>query len=256
MGCAGVEGRNGINSNGNTTHINDSDTDGCVASLYNTVVAGNHNLMRPDIAGSLDYNYATGKTQYTRSLPSSNNLIADGSGGLPRGSNGNLLGTPVTPLDPLLSPLGNYGSPTPTMPPQAGSPAIDAGSNALATGPDESRLTTDQRGVPRIFNEIVDVGAVETSYMPGDADLDGKVDFADLVIVARNYGKGRATWADGDFNNVGSVGFDDLLIVARNYGKSIGTTTAAAVFSASQVSPAVASIGGSPAAVIRHRHSR
>ena len=210
------------------------------ASLYNTIVAGNHNLMRPDIAGNLDSNYETGKTQYTRSLPSSNNLIADGSGGLPRGSNGNLLGTPVTPLDPLLSPLGNYGGPTQTMPPQAGSPAIDSGSNALATGTDGSPLTTDQRGLPRIFNGIVDIGAVETRYLPGDADLDGKVDFADVLIVARNYGKGRATWADGDFNNDGSVGFDDLLIVARNYGKSIALTTTTAAVNAAKSLNAVA----------------
>jgi len=56
--------------------------------------------------------------------------------------------------------------------------------------------------------------------IPGDANFDGKVDFADLVVPARNYGKTNAAWADGDFNYDGSVGFDDLLIVARNYGAS------------------------------------
>ena len=56
--------------------------------------------------------------------------------------------------------------------------------------------------------------------LPGDADLDGKVDFADLAIVARHYGQQNATWAEGDFNADGSVGFDDLVLLARNYGST------------------------------------
>ena len=225
---------------------------GGVASAYNTIVADNHNLIRPDIAGSFDFYYVTNTTQYTRpGQPSSHDLIADGSGGLPLDpngdpTNGNLLGTPLTPLDPRLAPLGNYGGPTQTMVLRSGSPAIDAGANALAIGPDGTPLLTDQRGLARIFNATVDIGACEFgSHLLGDADGDGKVDFADLVIVARNYGKTNATWADGDFNNDGSVGFDDLLIVARNYGKSISlTTAAAAMLSASVVgAPPFSSLG-------------
>jgi len=54
--------------------------------------------------------------------------------------------------------------------------------------------------------------------MPGDVTLKGQVDFSDLVMLARNYGKTNATWGDGDFNNDGSVGFDDLVPLARNFG--------------------------------------
>ena len=98
-----------------------------------------------------------------------------------------------------------------------------------------------------------------TPPLPGDADGDGKVDFADFVIVARNYGKTNATWSDGDFNNDGSVGFDDLLIVARNYGKSVSlTASAAGAFSASVVG---ADSSGSPPGATSdvselHRHQR
>ena len=60
--------------------------------------------------------------------------------------------------------------------------------------------------------------------LPGDADFDGKVDFADLVIVARHYGQQNAAWADGDFNADGSVGFDDLVLLAGNYGSTVLTT--------------------------------
>ena len=61
--------------------------------------------------------------------------------------------------------------------------------------------------------------------LPGDANDDGKVDFADLVTLARHYGKKDAIWEDGDFNdNVDSdesVGFDDLVTLARNYGQTL-----------------------------------
>src|SRR5581483_1296306 len=56
----------------------------------------------------------------------------------------------------LVAPLGNYGGPTPTMPPLLGSPAINAGA---ATG-----LTTDQRGFPRVVGSAPDIGAVEFQY--------------------------------------------------------------------------------------------
>jgi hypothetical protein len=63
--------------------------------------------------------------------------------------------------NPLLAALGNFGGITQTMPLLPGSPAIDAGNNAAASG-----LTTDQRGFARIVNGTVDIGAfeVQTSY--------------------------------------------------------------------------------------------
>ena len=115
-------------------------------ALNNTIVAGNFT----DLGGRF-----TG----------SNNLIGNptGSSGLTNGVNGNIVGV----SDPKLAPFGDYGGPTQTMPPLYGSLAIDAGNNALAVGPDDSPLATDQRGTPRIIDAtlsgtpIVDIGAVE-----------------------------------------------------------------------------------------------
>ncbi len=73
-------------------------------------------------------------------------------------STGGLTGTAIYSGNPLLAPLDDYGGPTQTMALLPGSPAIDAGSNALIpTG-----ITTDQRGEPRIVNGTVDIGAVES----------------------------------------------------------------------------------------------
>src|SRR5262249_51784818 len=53
-----------------------------------------------------------------------------------------------------LDPRGAYGGPTQTMRPLPSSPAVDAGDNRVPFG-------TDQRGLPRIVNFVIDIGAVE-----------------------------------------------------------------------------------------------
>lgn len=54
--------------------------------------------------------------------------------------------------------------------------------------------------------------------LAGDADLDGKVGFSDLVRLAQNYGKTGTGWSRGDFNYNGTVDFADLVKLAQNYG--------------------------------------
>ena len=62
-------------------------------------------------------------------------------------------------------------------------------------------------------------GKTGVTNAQGDANGDGKVDFADLLILAQNYGK-AADSAHGDANGDGKVDFSDLLILAQNYGKT------------------------------------
>jgi len=83
-------------------------------------------------------------------------MSANGSTGIPtNGVNGNIVG-----LDPNLGPLQNNGGPTQTHALLPGSPAINAGNNALAPTP------IDQRGQPRISDLIVDMGAYELQVVP------------------------------------------------------------------------------------------
>jgi hypothetical protein len=109
------------------------------ATLANTIVVGNNG---DDVNGTVT------------SL--GNNLIGDASESSGWTST-DLTGTDANPLNPELSPLGDYGGPTQTQVPLPGSPAIGAGSIALIP----AGVTTDQRGFARVVGGKVDIGAVE-----------------------------------------------------------------------------------------------
>ena len=87
---------------------------------------------------------------------------AEGLGAI-AGNVGNLTGTAANPLDPLLDALADNGGPVPTHALLLDSPAIDAGSNALAVDAGGAPLRFDQRGegFDRIGGGTVDMGAIE-----------------------------------------------------------------------------------------------
>lgn len=59
--------------------------------------------------------------------------------------------------------------------------------------------------------------------LAGDANRDGAVDFADLLIVAQNFGATGRSFSQGnfDYDAPGRVDFADLLIAAQNFGGSL-----------------------------------
>lgn len=127
---------------------------GAVATLDNTIVAGNSGALGND---DLDGAYTT----------SFNNLIGnvDTATGLTDGVDGNIVGSLISPVDPNLGILLDNGGPTRTHTLLFGSLAIDAGRNA-------STPPTDQRGLLRPVDgnmdtvAIVDIGAVELQSPP------------------------------------------------------------------------------------------
>ena len=112
-------------------------------TVGNSIIAGNTGYL-PDFSGAV--------------VSLGNNLVGDTFGGS-GWMDSDLTGTNGSPLDPLLARLGDYGGPTETMALLPGSPALGAGNNALIP----VGVTTDQRGLPRIVNGTVDIGAFESS---------------------------------------------------------------------------------------------
>lgn len=87
------------------------------------------------------------------------NVVRNGtSSGLTDGANGNRIGTGANPLEARVGALRRNGGPTLTHMPLGGSPVVDAG-DLLFNG----FGLKDQRGVARVANSRIDVGAVETS---------------------------------------------------------------------------------------------
>ncbi|HZK82981.1 MAG TPA: choice-of-anchor Q domain-containing protein, partial [Humisphaera sp.] len=119
-------------------------------TIGNTIVAGNSVLIDPtlDDIGSLLGGSIT-------SL--GNNLIGVTTASVWKLTD--LTGTVASPLAAKLGPLANNGGPTKTAALLSGSPALNAGSNAIAAN---YGLTTDQRGVGRVRFGTVDIGAYES----------------------------------------------------------------------------------------------
>ncbi len=146
-GTAGAAGVGGLDSGGGLAITPNGATP--VVKISNSLFAFNGATTGDNISGAI--------------TTSKNNLVevADGSTGLST-ANGDLFGTRAAFLDSKLSTtLANNGGPTKTIALLTGSPAIDAGSNADASG------TTDQRGLTRIVNGRVDIGAFEVQSMTG-----------------------------------------------------------------------------------------
>ncbi len=133
-----------------------------------------------------------------------------------------------------------------------GSPAIDAGSNALAVDPDGNPLLTDILDNPRIQDGTVDIGAYEYAaaasmsiqIIPGDANYSGTIDQADATIVATNWQmQTGATWAHGDFNNDGQVDDINATLMAANWTPMVTAGSSASSASVAMAPDAIYGTG-------------
>ena len=64
--------------------------------------------------------------------------------------------------------------------------------------------------------------SVEVKYtLIGDTNLDGTVNYTDLLTLSQHYGQTGTSWAQGDFFYNQTTNFSDLLALAQNYGASL-----------------------------------
>ena len=116
---------------------------GSTVVLTNSIVAGN--------TAESSNNDVQGAFVSTRT-----NFIGDAGDatGLVNGQDGNLVGTTLSPIDPVLGVLASNGGPTQTHELLVGSPAIDAGDNSGGE-------PVDQRAGRRPTDQTSDIGAFE-----------------------------------------------------------------------------------------------
>lgn len=140
-------------------------------TVTNSLIADNTATTDNDLHGAADLAYSLVEDEGTATITDS--------------------GGNITAMDPLLGPLVDNGGPTMTHLPGAGSPALDHGDPAFAAPP-----ASDQRGKDRVYNTVIDMGAVERN--PGTVQLK-----ASSASVGENAGKvtltaERTGGSDGD----------------------------------------------------------
>lgn len=198
-------------------------------NIKNTIIAGNtlvSGSLGPDLLGtfnSQDYN-----------------LIGNSSGATFTGATTHN----ITNVNPLLGPLGDNGGPTMTHALLSGSPAINAGSNALAVDQNGSPLTTDQRGIgfSRIASNTVDIGAFELVAAPS------------LMVDATNHvlGIDSVTFVREPFRVIGPHNFSSdngtrVMIFTSNLGLTQPSSDLAVTAGGIQLTvEAVGTLAGAP----------
>jgi hypothetical protein len=101
------------------------------------------------------------------------------------------------------------------------STSIVGGGPALSVGYADGNIDA---GTAAGLNQIV------VKYtLAGDANLDGLVNFGDLVAVIQNFNKAATDWAHGNFGYGTSTNFNDLVAVVQNFNKTLPPPSGSAV---------------------------
>ncbi|MFT3784773.1 MAG: hypothetical protein QM770_01225 [Tepidisphaeraceae bacterium] len=88
-------------------------------------------------------------------------------------------------------------------------------------------LKTSDEDLPGESNYTTTLVVTARIAVGGDANLDGVVNFSDLLALAAHYDRDAGTWSAGDFDRSGTVNFDDLVTLAANYTTSSSGSFAA-----------------------------
>ena len=56
--------------------------------------------------------------------------------------------------------------------------------------------------------------------LPGDTDLNGRVEFADFLVLSNEFGTDATSWSSGNFDGIDGVAFADFLALSSNFGLS------------------------------------
>jgi dockerin type I repeat protein/PEP-CTERM motif-containing protein len=130
-------------------------------------------------------------------------------------------------------------------------------SNGSVSGDTDFTVAPDFSPIPATITN----GNIIVTF-PGDTNLDGVVNSADGITLARNYGmQSGATWAMGDFNGDGKINAADATLLKQYWNRSVNINPGVPAFQpgAASAVPEPASLGvvgiGMAAVCLRRRRS-
>lgn len=198
---------------------------GGAETLHNSIVIGNlvgTGSGEPDFSDDINGGVVESYSNMLVGNPGSAGQMIDGVNDSIIGSSN---GTQLLPMGEVIATLADNGGPTKTHAFVAESPAIDAGSDALAVGADGvTPLATDQRGpgFPRKIGSSVDIGAWEgePNVAPEIVNLsaNGPVNEGETVTLTGTVNDGNAAdqfggiidWGDGTSDTVSDLGVGEF----------------------------------------------
>ncbi|HZL36648.1 MAG TPA: ELWxxDGT repeat protein [Tepidisphaeraceae bacterium] len=101
-------------------------------------------------------------------------------------------------------------------------------------------ITSADRITITLSNAAVTLFKRELDVLPGDINDDGKVNFADFVILSNHFGQTYAppAWSEGDMTGDNKVTFADFVVFSNNFGKTLPPLPPAAPLVLSATKPA------------------
>lgn len=82
--------------------------------------------------------------------------------------------------------------------------------------------------------------------LPGDSNLDGKVDFNDFLVLQNSFGQADTRFDQGNFNYDNQTDFNDFLVLQNNFGQSLPGLVAAVSASEYAAVMSITSAGAVP----------
>ena len=195
---AGILIVNGTASLYNTTVTDNYAGDDTTEFSYGGGISGSDSLPRPEINitnSLIADNYSNSGERsdcWTSNLTTTSygyNIIGNATGCAITQSTGDMFGTVINPINPMLDSLADNGGATFTHALTPDSPAIDAGNPTTCTDNTGATLANDQRGNPRHYgvNERCDIGAYEMNFiLSANAGIDQTVNINNVVTLDAN----------------------------------------------------------------------
>lgn len=159
-------------------------------------------------------------------------LVIDSAGSLDVGNNGviiNYTGN-SSPLATLASDVktGYDGGTWAGNGIRSSTAAANPGHGAVGYGEASTLLRISGAQTGLFMGQAVVASSILLRYTaPGDANLDGKVDFSDFVTLSSHFGQNASSgWDLGDFNYDGVINFADFILLSSNFGRSVAQPAA------------------------------